>query len=151
MNRCRTCKHWTRGNDKKRPSMGSCQSEKWQYGKRELPDGVWFEDYEGYAAGFETGEDFGCIHHSEGEGRNEAEGPTERVAATLNAEHGNALVGMFWVGESQRLFSLALRNPVTEASIVAAFAKIGDELAHDWYMEWGKRPSPAGHDGMTAP
>jgi hypothetical protein len=54
--------------------MGSCDSDKWVYvgdldkrGSTELPDGVHYSDCGGYTASFQTGEDFGCVHHSSNE------------------------------------------------------------------------------------
>ena len=64
MNRCKTCKHWANGNRKRAPHMGSCGCDRWKYEGGDIPDGVSYGDYDGYSATFETGEDFGCIHHT---------------------------------------------------------------------------------------
>jgi len=69
MNRCKTCGHWKRHTDKyDSVRMGSCDSDKWEYEGSDLVDGVSYGDYEGYSASFETGEDFGCIHHTSNAG-----------------------------------------------------------------------------------
>jgi hypothetical protein len=62
MNTCKDCKHWERNKDEK--YAGRCDSEKFVYsdGNDCQKDGLQYWDYEGYSAGFETGEDFGCIH-----------------------------------------------------------------------------------------
>ena len=80
---CKNCRWWKRGEnirytgeymdpDRKRvvtPSThGKCDSDKFVYAGRENDsetDSLWYEDYESYAAGFDTGEDFGCIHWSD--------------------------------------------------------------------------------------
>ena len=65
MNRCKTCKHWKRNTESyESPRMGSCGSDKWEYEGKDMADGVSYGDYEGYSASFETGEDFGCVHHT---------------------------------------------------------------------------------------
>ena len=65
MKRCKTCVHWTRNTRKTESArMGSCNSDKWEYEGTDLTDGVSYADYDGYSASFETGEDFGCIHHT---------------------------------------------------------------------------------------
>jgi hypothetical protein len=69
MNHCKTCKHWTRYTKafdiKWRGSRaGTCDSEKFanQDGSA-THDGLnYWGSYE-ESAGFETGEDFGCVHH----------------------------------------------------------------------------------------
>lgn len=72
MSTCKTCKHWQRytSNFDKRyhgEHTGCCNSEKFIYkdmDQKAEKDGVAYWDYEGYSAGFETGEDFGCVHHA---------------------------------------------------------------------------------------
>jgi hypothetical protein len=67
---CKDCKHWDRnkevGENKK---FGSCGSEKFEdnsnrgfYSKEFADDMFVYSDYESYAANFETGENFGCVH-----------------------------------------------------------------------------------------
>jgi hypothetical protein len=59
---------------------GSCDSDKWVYEGRDLPDGVGYSDtVEGYAASFQTGEDFGCVHHSSNEDTVLPEGAEVRI------------------------------------------------------------------------
>lgn len=67
--RCRTCEHWRRHRDaldvvNHGEHAGLCGSSKFAYGcSSQTPrDGLQYWDYEGYSAGFETGEDFGCVH-----------------------------------------------------------------------------------------
>lgn len=68
MNRCKTCKHWTRMDDGDQPHAGHCDSPKFVY-QAPLPvDGLEYWDYESYSAGFQTGEDFGCVHHTPHDG-----------------------------------------------------------------------------------
>ena len=65
MNRCKTCGHWKRNTGSYNSQrMGECDSAKWEYEGRDLPDGVVYADYEGLSASLETGEDFGCVHHT---------------------------------------------------------------------------------------
>jgi hypothetical protein len=64
---CKDCEHWTRdttGLFEPRFLIGSCDCEKFVYtgGDTTPVDGLGYEDGEGYMAGFETGELFGCIH-----------------------------------------------------------------------------------------
>lgn len=66
---CSSCTYWERNDDgyyksKSIPFWGSCNNEKFIYGyDAECPkDGLVYSDSEGYAAGFSTGEKFGCIH-----------------------------------------------------------------------------------------
>lgn len=58
---CKECKHWQRNDE---TPMGECLSDKFEYGGTSdiEKDGLIYWDYEGYHAGFHTGEDFGCIH-----------------------------------------------------------------------------------------
>ena len=75
MSLCKKCKFFER-NEKNKYLMrskkyGHCNCKKFVYGasgKRELfKDRLYFRDYEGYAAAFEVGEEFGCIHFEEKE------------------------------------------------------------------------------------
>lgn len=63
MNTCKTCKWWNGdGNE----TQKECHCPKITYGvSPESPDGACVIDYEYYNATFETGPDFGCIHHEE--------------------------------------------------------------------------------------
>lgn len=67
--RCGTCAHWTRYENAFEVSCygkhaGTCESKGFIYegGSRTPEDGLRYWDYEGYSAGFDTGENFGCIH-----------------------------------------------------------------------------------------
>ena len=67
--RCGTCVHFSRytedsGIDYNGKHAGRCDSGKFIYDEdTKLPaDGLRYWDYEGYSAGFEVGEQFGCIH-----------------------------------------------------------------------------------------
>ena len=69
--RCGTCKHWWRytdGFDVKYHGdrTGVCISDKFRYcAAPPTPrDGLRYWDHEGFSAGFDTGEDFGCVHWS---------------------------------------------------------------------------------------
>lgn len=72
MNTCKTCKHWSPYKEKfdreyHGKHSGRCDNEKFAYkesSEKVEPDGLMYWDYEGYSAGFETGRDFGCIHHA---------------------------------------------------------------------------------------
>ena len=69
MNTCKTCRHWKRATDKfdmeyHGKHAGQCSSDKFVYDEKLPKDGLQYWDYEGYSAGFRTGENFGCIHHS---------------------------------------------------------------------------------------
>lgn len=60
---CKDCKYWTRRFDPR--WAGICDCSKFAYsggGERKEKDGLFYWDAEGYSAGFNTGEDFGCIH-----------------------------------------------------------------------------------------
>jgi hypothetical protein len=63
-NTCGKCAHWTR-IEFGEPHAGKCASDKFIYGDQPPKDGLTYWDYESYKAGFETGEDFGCIHFSD--------------------------------------------------------------------------------------
>ncbi len=68
--RCRTCKNWARHTQKfdiehHGKHVGICSSKAFVYtGQSNIinVDGLGYWDVESYHAGFETGEDFGCIH-----------------------------------------------------------------------------------------
>ena len=69
---CSNCSHWTREEESAFPEgkkyMGGCESLKFIYtgeGGTAEKDGVEYWDFDGYSAGFETGESFGCIHWEE--------------------------------------------------------------------------------------
>jgi hypothetical protein len=67
---CKTCKHWKRYSEAFKIEYhgihaGMCGSEKFieaDSGTKVPVDGLRYWDYEGYSAGFETGENFGCVH-----------------------------------------------------------------------------------------
>ena len=68
---CKECRHWKRLTGKHDKSFhgeyaGECSSEKFRYNgegpTQTARDEFTYWDYEGYAAGFHTGENFGCIH-----------------------------------------------------------------------------------------
>jgi len=62
--RCITCRHWTRNGESE--TSGKCGSSKFVYGFSGFPkDSLCYWDHEGYSAGFDTGEDFGCVHWAE--------------------------------------------------------------------------------------
>jgi hypothetical protein len=72
MNTCKTCKWWKRASEDRQDSLGQyagycshdafvCPEESPFDGK--VPrNGLRYWDQEGESAGFETGENFGCIH-----------------------------------------------------------------------------------------
>lgn len=65
--KCRDCAYWRRHTEKhhwqsSKLCAGTCSSEKWVESSACPGDGVQYWDYESFSAGFETGEDFGCIH-----------------------------------------------------------------------------------------
>jgi hypothetical protein len=74
--RCGSCEHWVRFTDVGAIKFhgaysGKCKSPKFVYcgANQKTPqktpkDGLSYWDYESYAAGFDTGEDFGCVHWS---------------------------------------------------------------------------------------
>ena len=57
LGRCVSCEHWKRDEGYK----GRCNSDKFEYETCQ-EDGLEYWDYEGYSAGFCTGDRFGCIH-----------------------------------------------------------------------------------------
>ncbi len=69
LGRCGKCKHWRRYSmefdvNYHGKHAGTCNSDKFVYDEGPQPpqDGLRYWDYEGYSAGFDTGEDFGCVH-----------------------------------------------------------------------------------------
>lgn len=69
LGRCATCHHFTRYTEPfdveyHGAHAGKCASDKFVYDDEHQPpkDGLRYWDYEGYAAGFEVGDKFGCIH-----------------------------------------------------------------------------------------
>lgn len=65
MNLCKDCKHWKRREDDYRGEhVGDCSSDHFVYMEKCPSDGLEYWDYEGYSAGFLTGENFGCVHHA---------------------------------------------------------------------------------------
>lgn len=78
---CKECQYWKRNKPKTTGypgyveeynefmvHFGTCAHEAFVYDsiwqeREDLPkNGLVYEDYEGFAANFQTGEDFGCIH-----------------------------------------------------------------------------------------
>ena len=57
--RCKNCRHFTRA---KEGIEHSCNSPKFVYEDIKEDDQLGYWDYEGYSAGFNVGENFGCIH-----------------------------------------------------------------------------------------
>ena len=70
MSTCKSCKWWRRGDFGVSEVIGSCDSPKFVVNGRmdgvDFRDGLSVCDMEGLAC-FETGPDFGCIHHEEKE------------------------------------------------------------------------------------
>lgn len=66
MRTCKECKYWTRYESSmlNAAHFGSCQHDAFIYDVSHFENtaGFYYWDYEGYSAGFSTGEDFGCIH-----------------------------------------------------------------------------------------
>lgn len=69
LGRCATCKHWRRYTEEVDVNYhgkhaGVCNSNSFVYddGPQTPKDGLKYWDYEGYSAGFNTGEEFGCVH-----------------------------------------------------------------------------------------
>jgi len=42
----------------------------------------------------------------------------EKTAIAINSKHGNALVGLFYVGDMQKQFTVFIKGPVTNAKIM---------------------------------
>ena len=67
---CSTCKYWSGKRDLftlELTGKGTCSCPKFvynPYGDEMKDDELHYSDYEGYNATFETGKNFGCIHHS---------------------------------------------------------------------------------------
>lgn len=70
-NTCKNCKFWERESHEefeKPKCYGQCSNPAFVYGpdSNNYPkNGLTYWDSEAYAAGFRTGEDFGCIHFLE--------------------------------------------------------------------------------------
>jgi hypothetical protein len=69
MNRCKNCANFTHYSDSwdveyRGAHAGVCRSDKFLYSDspQVARDGLRYWDFEGYSAGFEVGEAFGCIH-----------------------------------------------------------------------------------------
>lgn len=68
MKTCSTCSYWDPESRYCGPKThGSCNCAAFLYAGVDPPaagpDTLTYADWEGYAAGFATGPDFGCIHH----------------------------------------------------------------------------------------
>ena len=70
MNKCKTCKHWRKTENSDNSGFGRCFSDRWVYDlDNDAPvDGVLYGDSHKFIAWFQTGKDFGCIHHEKQEG-----------------------------------------------------------------------------------
>lgn len=80
-NKCKNCKYFERNKEEYCCNKyGNCNCTKFVYGSsfihndsryndynEEKADELLYKDYEGYSAGFEVGENFGCIHFEKGE------------------------------------------------------------------------------------
>ena len=69
---CKKCKYFTQDKDDKELGYGQCECEKMIYDtaycrKPKEKDLLFYMDYEGYNAGIEVGEEFGCIHFNKKE------------------------------------------------------------------------------------
>lgn len=72
METCKTCDYCNRRTDdytlkKCGDFLGWCRCKKFVYtgdNKKTQPNGLGYWDSESYGAGFETGANFGCIHHT---------------------------------------------------------------------------------------
>lgn len=71
--RCATCKFWERYTktadvDCYGAHNGGCRSEKFiEQEDKDHDDALYYWDFEGYSAGFQTGQNFGCIHWEKSE------------------------------------------------------------------------------------
>lgn len=70
MNRCKTCKWWTppelpHPSRRANPYAGNCGNEHFKTGNNPCPeDGLsYWDTMVGWDSGFNTGPEFGCIHH----------------------------------------------------------------------------------------
>lgn len=68
---CKNCRYWTRympeSYEVYREHFGTCHHERFLYGgvvgyHPDNSNSLYYWDFESYAAGFATGEDFGCVH-----------------------------------------------------------------------------------------
>lgn len=69
LERCGTCENFRRYTEEfdigyHGKHAGKCNSNKFVYDEGSQPplDGLRYWDYEGYSAGFDVGDQFGCIH-----------------------------------------------------------------------------------------
>lgn len=72
LGRCGNCEFWLRYTEQFEVKhhgqhAGICESDQFVYNNMgSTPkDGLRYWDYEGYDAGFDTGENFGCVHFKE--------------------------------------------------------------------------------------
>lgn len=56
---CKNCKYFSKDKDE---NYGDCVNEHFVYDETTPINGLMYADYEGYAANFYVGEEFGCIH-----------------------------------------------------------------------------------------
>ena len=68
-NRCKNCKYFKRNTHRLySDKYGECNCSKFMYGSSyeeeciKSTDNLLYQDYEGYSASLEVGEDFGCVH-----------------------------------------------------------------------------------------
>jgi hypothetical protein len=67
---CKTCKHWEHHPKRDVEHYGACSNPNFIYGTAQYDrdrekskfNELFYWDSESWAAGFETGENFGCIH-----------------------------------------------------------------------------------------
>lgn len=67
LGRCGTCKHWQRYTEAfdmiyNEAHAGTCNSDRFVYDKKTPENGLHYWGYDSYSAGFDTGENFGCVH-----------------------------------------------------------------------------------------
>jgi len=63
--RCQNCMYWTRFKESyENKEYGDCNNDKfnYEYPAKNKDDNLVYRDGEGWSAGFETGQNFGCIH-----------------------------------------------------------------------------------------
>lgn len=56
---CKNCKYFLKDEDN---NYGDCENAHFVYDETTPINGLMYVDYEGYAANFYVGEEFGCIH-----------------------------------------------------------------------------------------
>ena len=116
MNMCKTCGHWKRNNGKyDSVRMGLCDSDKWECDGEDLVDGVSYTDHDGYMASVETGEEFGCIHHT-------SNAEVTRIETDKQRNESTGEVGAVFMSPSTSLFD-------TER-----FHKIATDVEHEYGM-----------------